>query len=69
MKLEGKKCMILMCLIRDAKLYRLHLAPVLLAETNKGDVCVWNYQTGQILAMIDAREGKLSLHRDCATRD
>lgn len=44
--------------INGSRLHRVPGAPLLVAEGTKGDLCLWNYETGHILAMIDARESE-----------
>jgi len=54
------KVSILRSPIPNAKLYQLPIVTVLLVEGVKGDTCLWNYETGQVLAMIDARESQFA---------
>ena len=50
--------------IAGARLHRLQNVPLLLAESVTGDICIWNYETAQALAMIDSREGVTHSHQD-----
>jgi hypothetical protein len=48
--------------IEDAKLYQFNGVPLLVAEGKKGDVCIWNNDTGQIVFMVDNRHGPSFQH-------
>ena len=59
--MQRRKISLLRSPIPNVKLHQLSRVPLLLAEDAKGDICVWNYVTNQVIAVIDARESKQSM--------
>ena len=45
--------------VLDARLQSVLNVPLVLAEGNQGDICVWNHRTGEVLALLDPKDGNL----------